>query len=368
MPENMTSRERMLAALRHQRPDRVPLDLWARPEIWRLLEEHFAADQQEVGRRLGLDVASVGIGEDWSDFLERTNGVLEGDCPGAGGRYIFHPDGTFEDAWGVRRRVGKDGKYVEWVSGPLSGRPELADYPFPETTRLNAVESITERVVDLRREYAVLGGIPNPFKRAWELRGMENLLADFIENPGFVEELYDRIYGYETERACRLARAGIDVLTITGDIAMQTRLMMSPTHWRTFDKPRLTRLLREVKQVKPDIHVYFHSDGNVESIVPDLIEAGVDILNPVQPECMDPARIKQLYGERLTLWGTGSLQKTLPFGTPDEVRAEVRERVGTCGADGGLVLMPSNVVGFDVPLANILAFYDEARTCSPASG
>lgn len=358
----MTPRERLLSALTHRVPDRVPLDLWARPEVWRKLEEHFATDQAGVERRLGLDIVSAGLGMDESAFLARTNGELTGDCPYAGGRYIFHPDGTFEDLWGVRRRVGRDGKYVEWVKGPLSDRPDLAGYEFPPVAWLKPASSIQARVDKLKQEYAVCGGITNPFKSAWELRGMENFLADFLEEPEFAAALYDQIYAFQTERARRLAQAGVDILTITGDVAMQTGTLMSPAVWRQFDKPRLAQMLREVKKVKADIHVYFHSDGNVEAIVPDLIEAGMDILNPVQPECMDPARIKRLYGDRLTLWGTGSLQKTLPFGTEQEVRAEVRDRIQVCGKNGGLVLMPSNVVGFDVPLANLLAYYDEALT------
>ena len=358
----MNSRDRLLAALRHEMPDRVPLDIWVRPEVARLLADHFQTDPQDALFRLGKDVTSVGLSETCPAFLQRTNGMLEGDCPGAGGRYIFHDDGSFEDAWGVRQRKGQDGKYLEWVSGPLVGAPSLEGYGFPEYRSERSPAELSERVARLQRNYAVLGGVANPFKTAWHLRGMENLLMDFLVHPDFAHELLERLYDWVTDRAKRLAAAGIDVLTIVGDVAMQDRLMMSPDVWRTFDKHRLVRLVREVKALRPDLFVYFHSDGNVEAIIPDLIEAGVDILNPVQPECMDPARIKQLYGDRLTLWGTGSLQRTLPFGSEEAVRREVRETIQSCGRDGGLVLMPSNVVGFDVPLRNLLAYYDEARS------
>jgi uroporphyrinogen decarboxylase len=122
-----------------------------------------------------------------------------------------------------------------------------------------------------------------------------------------------------------------------------------------------------VKAVNPRVHVYFHCDGDVSAIVDDWIEIGLDVLNPIQPECMDPVAMKKRYGKKLTLWGTGSLQHTLPFGSVADVRAEVRHRIDHCGQGGGLVLMPSNVVGFDVPTENLLAFYDEAQTYRPPS-
>jgi uroporphyrinogen decarboxylase len=124
----------------------------------------------------------------------------------------------------------------------------------------------------------------------------------------------------------------------------------------------MAAMIAEIKRVRRDVSIYFHSDGNVEAIIPDLIEVGVEILNPIQPECTDPAMVKRLYGDRITLWGTGSLQRTLPFGTEADVRQEVRDTIRACAANGGLVLMPSNVVGFDVPLKNLLAYYEEARS------
>jgi uroporphyrinogen decarboxylase len=130
--------------------------------------------------------------------------------------------------------------------------------------------------------------------------------------------------------------------------------------WREFLKPRLTATVQAVKRVNPASFVFYHSDGNVESLIPDLIEIGIDILNPIQPECMDPATLKRRFGDRLSFWGTVSVQRTMPFGSPDDVRHEVRTRIRDVGRGGGLILAPAHVLSPEVPWENILAFFEAA--------
>jgi uroporphyrinogen decarboxylase len=120
----------------------------------------------------------------------------------------------------------------------------------------------------------------------------------------------------------------------------------------------MARIIAEARAIKPGLPVFYHSDGNPEAIIPDLIEIGVTILNPVQPECIDPAQIKKKYGEQLALWGCIGTQTTMPFGTPDDVRREVRQRIETAGYDGGLVLGPTHSLEPDVPWENIVALYE----------
>lgn len=358
---SMTSRERVLTALAHELPDRVPLDLWARPEVDRALSEHFKVPVDQVHHTLGVDTTGVSAGESFPEFLAKTNGALTGDCPYSGSKFIFQPNGDFEDAFGVVRRKGTDGKYVEWVRGPLSDDQDLASYQFPKIVFTKSEDQLHQDVLKQRQIGAVSAGMPNPFKAAWELRGLENFLMDMVAEPEQAQALLKRVYDYYWPKAERVLKAGIDVFSLVGDIAMQNSLLMNPQTWREVDKPLMGALIAKVKRVRPDIKVYFHSDGNVEAIIDDLVEIGIDILNPIQPECMDPGRIKQRYGKKLTLWGGGSLQRTLPFGSEEDVRAEVRELMETCGRGGGFVLMISNVVGFDVPLKNVLAFFDEAK-------
>ena len=123
----------------------------------------------------------------------------------------------------------------------------------------------------------------------------------------------------------------------------------------------MQRAIAAAKKVKPDMLAFYHSDGDIRDIIPELIEIGVDVLNPVQPECMDPREVKARYGDRLSFWGTIGTQTTLPFGTPGQVRQAVREMIDTVGVGGGLVLAPTHLVEPEVPWENLLAFVDEAR-------
>jgi uroporphyrinogen decarboxylase len=196
------------------------------------------------------------------------------------------------------------------------------------------------------------------FERAWYLRGMEQLFADFVESPDFATAVLDRITEISCGTADRYARADVDVLGLGDDVSEQRGMLMSPATWRRWLKPRLAAIIASARAVKADVIVRYHSDGNPEAIIPDLIEIGVDVLNPLQPECMDPAAIKRRYGGDLAFWGAMGTQTTMPFGTPEEVARVVRERIDTVGAGGGLLLAPTHVLQPDVPWENIVAFFE----------
>jgi uroporphyrinogen decarboxylase len=151
------------------------------------------------------------------------------------------------------------------------------------------------------------------------------------------------------------------MIKIVGDIAMQDRMLMSPELWRRIDKPRMARLISECRSGNPDLFFFFHSDGNVTAIMDDLIEIGFDVINPIQPECMDPVDVKKRWGNKITMHGGLSVQRTLPMGSVEDVRAEVATLIENCGYDGGLVVCPSNVVQPDTPVENIIACYHSAR-------
>jgi len=137
--------------------------------------------------------------------------------------------------------------------------------------------------------------------------------------------------------------------------------MFSPDMWRRFMKTRWAKVWSAARTIKPDIEIFYHSDGNILDIIPDLIEIGVTILNPIQPECLDPLMVKRRFGDRIVLHGTIGTQTTMPFGTPDQVRQTVRERVERLGADGALILAPTHVLEPEVPLANVEAFFEACR-------
>jgi len=138
----------------------------------------------------------------------------------------------------------------------------------------------------------------------------------------------------------------------------QNKMLMSPATWRRWLKPRLAQVVEAAKSVKPEIHIFYHSDGDCRAIIPDLIEIGVTVLNPVQPECMDPVQLKAEFGDRLAFWGTVGTQTTMPFETPEQVRAVVKERIETVGKGGGLLIAPTHILEPDVPWQNVLAFVE----------
>jgi uroporphyrinogen decarboxylase len=187
---------------------------------------------------------------------------------------------------------------------------------------------------------------------------MEALLVDMCIHPDLAAVLMNKVTEISVALARKVTSLGVDILWLADDFGTQQDLIVGPPMWQEWFKPRLRRVIASAKQINPNVIVAFHSDGNVEKIVPDLIDIGVEVLNPVQPECMDPAKLKADYGEHLAFWGAIGTQTTLPFGTPQEVKAVVKERIETVGAKGGFIIAPTHVVEPEVPWENILAFVE----------
>jgi len=360
----MTPRERILRTVNHQRPDRVPTTGWFHPEVQQALIAHYHAPDWETV------LAALGI-EGWSDlgpglaFDEFEQNAAPRPGHPQGPKALWLDSDTYEDCWGIRWRVGQGDRYQEWLDGPLAGADSPAavyHYRFPSVGDIREPAEFAAEVA--RRQQAglfVSSGFDNPFKRFWHLRGYENALMDYLSDRAIVDAVYDRLFDLTEEMTLCAARAGVDMISIVGDIAMQDRLLLPPEVWRAIDKPRWVRLIQACRAVKPDLHFFFHSDGALTDLVDDLVHAGFDVINPIQPECMDPREVKRRWGDRITLHGCISIQRTLPFGTVDDVRAEVEGLIRDCGRDGGLVLMPSNVMQPDTPLANIIACFETAR-------
>ena len=329
----MNSRERMIATLNHQTPDRVPIQINWRPEMGEIVREYYGVDSvDEVYDILGMDrYRNARVKMHWADYEKRANGTPPGMYAWQGPR-ILHDDRTFEDEWGVVERVGRDGKYLEWVSGPFAETDDLDSFDWPTDDVIVDDPELPKRVAAFKAEgFWVTGDSGrHPFKQAWRMRGFENFLCDYIANPSFVEALYDRILAH-TIAVCRAsAAAGADMLHFWGDVAMQDRMIVPPERWRELDKPAWKRIIDGTREINPEVKFFFHSDGDVTPIIDDILEVGFDILNPLQPECVNPARVKQQWGDRVTLDGGGSVQRTLPLGTIDDVKREVDFLIRHC--------------------------------------
>ena len=183
---------------------------------------------------------------------------------------------------------------------------------------------------------------------------------DLLDHRDWAEYLLDRHCENTSRSAAAAAGAGYDRIAISDDVANQNAMMFSPSLWREVFKPRLARVISAATDIKPDIHVWYHTDGNVWDILDDLVEIGVTILNPVQPECMDPIAVRKRLGRRMAFDGCVGTQTTFPFGTAADVRARVRELIdGLDGLEGGLTLSPTHAIVPGVPPENVIAFFDE---------
>jgi uroporphyrinogen decarboxylase len=194
------------------------------------------------------------------------------------------------------------------------------------------------------------------FEVSWYIRGMETFLMDMLSDPDFAEYQLDKITEIRKVMAAQYAKAGADVLRLGDDVATQLAMMMSPELWRRMLKPRLKAVIDAAKAEKPDIMIFYHGDGNMFDIFGDLIEVGVEIINPIQPECIDPVKAKEKYGDRVSFWGCIGTQTTMPFGTPDEVESVCKNLIEKVGRGGGLLLAPSHMLEPEVKWENVEAF------------
>lgn len=358
----MTSRERVRTALAHRPTDRVPRLLYEEaigytPPIERMLREHCAPRLPRD--YFGMDITSVTF---QPTMLPRARFApwlgAEAEAALASGEV---------DEWGVRWRGG-DFHHFAQIESPLRGAQDLArlkDYPWPDIDQPDRYVGLRERVAGLHQQgFAVAAFAGSVFEQSWYLRGMEDLMMDLIAAPEVAHYFFERTAALQQRAAAEFARAGADIVITGDDIAGQNGLLMSLGAWREFLKPRLAATVRAVKEANEETFVFYHSDGDVEAAIPDLIDIGIDILNPVQPECMEPTLIKQRYGDRLSLWGTVSVQRTMPFGSPGDVHAEVRARIRDVGCGGGLILAPAHVLGPETPWENVVAFFEAADASS----
>ncbi|MCX6376495.1 MAG: hypothetical protein NTU88_10765, partial [Armatimonadetes bacterium] len=271
---------------------------------------------------------------------------------------LLNPAGWEVGEWGVGQVPGSQLHFIH-IENPmknLSSLSELKEYPFPDLTRPERHAHLESQVKALHdRGLFVIGFMEwTIFEIAWHMRGMENLFADLVLNPEFAEYLLDKITETRCFQARRHAEAGVDLIKIGDDIGTQRAMLMSPATYREWFKPRHAAVIRAARPVRPDIPVCYHSDGNCWDVIPDLIEIGVTILNPVQPECLDIARVKKEFGGDLVFWGGIGTQTTMPFGSPAEVYETVQRTIDVLGPTGYFPC-PTHVLEPEVPWDNILA-------------
>ena len=367
----MTPRERVIRALRRTGPDKIPTCARFTPSMMRTFNERQNAGipEQHLGQ---FGVPSGFIHEVRPPFLTPDTyfgwDVRHVSFKSPSTRADFSsyhsdlPPETKISEWGVAFVPGSFVHYTKRV-GPLKSMDtvdELEKFPFPDPMASECHEELDQSVASIHEDgYAAAGFLQQTlFELAWEMRGMDTLLLDFLTNKPFAEYLLDRLTEIRCAMAARYARAGVDVIRLGDDFGTQHSLMMSPNTFRELLKPRLTRIISAVKQQNPEVIVFFHSDGSITPLIEDLIEMGVEVLNPVQPECIDIKEVKRQFGNRLSFWGGVGTQTTMPFGTPSETKDTVRNVIEVLGEGGGLFIAPTHALQPDVPWENVEAFFE----------
>jgi uroporphyrinogen decarboxylase len=314
----------------------------------RVHNPHGGGNTYELERALGQDMLLTSVG--WANSY-------------------YMADEPYVDEWGVGWTVHPyqtpfgTGHYTEIATHPLADDEAVNHYQPPDPNRLELYADAARVISDFKEEYWIVGvTVTSVFETAWALRGLEQMLIDMITDPDLADQVLDFPYQYHFAAARRLVEMGVDMIWIGDDVGSQHEMLISPKMWRKFLKWRMANMIQELKAINPELKVAYHSDGDIRRIIPELIEIGLDVLNPIQPACMDPAELKKQYGDQLCFWGTIDEQQTLPFGSPEEVRAEVLERLRTVGQDGGLILAPTHHVQLDTPLENFRAMVETVQT------
>lgn len=355
----MKPRERIQMALNHEAPDRCPMQISFTPEFAERLRRDLNIESHQLHNPHGGGNTYV---------LERTIGEdMLLTSVGWANSYYQEAE-TYVDEWGVawgsqeyETPFGK-GRYTEITGHPLADANALTTYQPPDPNRPELYAEAERVIREFKADYWIVGvTVTTIFETAWALRGLQQMLMDFVLDPDLADAILEIPYQYHLTAAKKLVEMGVDMIWTGDDVGAQHAMLISPAHWRRFLKPRMANFFAELKRINPDIKIAYHSDGNILPIIPELIEIGLDVLNPIQPASMDPAAIKKQFGDRLCFWGSIDEQHTLPYGTPDSVRAEVIERLKTLGKGGGLILGPTHHVQLDTPLENFWAMVNAIR-------
>lgn len=334
-----THKERMRRALDHKPVDRIPTQINYTQAMEQLLANHLGVTPKELPARLDNHFLRLGI-----SYERRSS---------EDGRIAY-------DWWGVGFDTQEEGYLA--VVNPLGERRDLDAYAWPDPHASHLLDRAAEAIRTDREGHFIAPDFGFAlFERAWTLRGFDTLLLEMALDPGYVEDLLDRITEIQLVLIQRFVNLGVDGGYFGDDYGAQRNMLFSPRMWRKMIKPRLARMFAPFREA--GLPVVMHSDGQIADILPDLVEIGLTVYNPVQPEVIDHAWLRGTFGDRLAYYGGLSTQTVLPYGSPEEVRRAARDCVATLAPGGtGLLLAPSHRMMTDIPLENVEAMLEVFST------
>ncbi len=372
----MTGRECVLTALEHEEPERLPVDLGGRHATLHLKAQHALREY------FGLEGGEDRFRQFWLQTVEvdpRLTAILGGDvaafCTGAPDAWQMDLDeesGIFHDEWGAAYRMPPGGLYYDYHAHPLAAARTVADlegYAWPNPLDPGRYRGLREQVKRARDEgrQAIMQTIApaGMWEHTWTLRGPQQALLDLMLNRDLYEAILDRVVAFQMaqwERTLDEVGDLIDIASLSDDLGTQVGPLISPALWRELFKPRMAEVVALIKR-KSRAKVYIHSDGSIYDFLPDFIEIGIDIINPVQRECrnMELDRLKREFGAHLVFWGAACTTRTLEMGTPEQVRSEAREAIRVLAPGGGYIFASIHNIQAHVPPRNVEALFAAAR-------
>lgn len=378
----MNSRERLLTTLDHREPDRIPFDLGS-TQVTGIHVVAYRGLRQVLGLprvepHLCDSIQQLALPDD--DVIEKLGVDVRGLFPlnSHNWKMVNQEVGDYWeylDEWGVtHRRPKPDGLYYSMVRSPLAGPTltldEIRTHNWPNTGDPQRLVGLREQALAYRAQgKAVMlkGVLAGVFEMAQRVRGMENLLMDMASNDALAGAFFDQLVELKLafwEMALPQLVDVIDVISEADDYGTQTSQLISPRMFRQQIKPRQKALFARIKQLAPSAKLFFHSCGNVRPLLPDFIEIGVDILNPVHITAtgMEPLALKRDFGKEIVFWGGGvDTQDVLPHGTPQQVKDHVRRNIDALAPGGGFVFNPVHNIQADVPPENVAAMMEALR-------
>jgi uroporphyrinogen decarboxylase len=353
----MNSKERVYRAVALKEGDRVPLHFARTPEIEARLSQHTGLQGVELAKALGDDILPTPY-DPW-EYYGGTS-PLDG--------------ATYTTCWGITRvwiSQPAGGAYTDVLVYPLAEGSirDLDAYPWPDLLAhpgLAGVQAFMDAYAD---EAFIIGPEVSIFESAFNLVGYERFLVDLLLDKPFVTRLLDILVELQVGAMVKLVEMGVDAVWFLDDPSTQRGMLIAPELWRELFRPRYEYLVQRARAANPDVVIAIHNCGDCRAIIPDWIELGMQVLNPVQPKAMDPGKLKRMYGDALCFWGGVDEQWVLPFGTPADVVEEVKLRLRQLAPGGGYILGPAHAIQADTSLENVLAMVHAARDfgCYPLS-
>ncbi len=370
----LSHRERVIKTLRHQEPDRIPFDLGGtvcssiHVAGYQKLKAHFGIEAEDTIIHKFMQTAAV-----HEPILQALDVDFRCISPGAPDSRPDTPVGEngYQDEYGVVRRRPSSALYYDLVKCPLAGPitvRDIVNFPWPDPGDPGYTRGLRQRLSDCREntDYAIVLRLPTPIVHLSQfLRGFEDWFIDLAADQRLAAAMFDAVVEHTSAIAAEILKAGgdlVDVVTVGDDMGFQNGPIVSPELYRQLFKPRQKKYFDIVKK-HTSAFIHLHSCGSIYKLLPDIIELGVDVINPVHVAArdMDSSILGPEFGDRLSFWGGIDTQKVLPKGTPEEVKAEVRRRIRDLAPGGGYVLAAVHNIQPDVPVENILAMFEAGR-------